>query len=77
MEITLILIPLMIITKCCRGEILTEGQRYVVGALFMIFIFIEIIMTTSNLTMIMITFIIITLMIMINCCTRETWRDPS
>ena len=48
-----------------------------VGALFRIFVFIEIIVTMSNLTMIMITFIIINMMIMISCCTRETWRDPS
>ena len=54
MEITMILIiPLMIITKCCRGEMLTEGQRWLEHSSFIIFILIMIIIITN--TMIIIT----------------------
>ena len=64
MEITLILIPLMTITKCCRGEILTEGQRWLEHSSFIIFILIMIIIITN--TMIIVTnMTVVTLMMTI------------
>ena len=65
MEITMILIiPLMIITKCCRGEMLTEGQRWLEHSSFIIFILIMIIIITN--TMIIVTnMTVVTLMMTI------------